>query len=374
MFSIGFFARPLGGILLGHIGDRYGRKKAIVLSVFLMTIGTAGIGVLPVNGHNIMLVVVLFVGFRLIQGLSAGGELSGMVTFISEVYANKRMVFYLSLLSLGIVIGMLLGSLSGQLAFSKHNFIHTNLWRLPFLSSILLGGAGVYLRLNALESPVFVMLAKNKEIVKTPIKETFLKHYKTIILITLMGFSVSSTFYYVNVFIPNFLHNELHFSAKSVVTFSNVGLFSLWIFIPIVGYVVPKHRVVLTLKVTPLVFAFSVVPFLFLIKYHPERLIYIMQVIFSLLLTPGIVLTMAFNALCFPSQIRYSALGLCSNLGIILGSASPFISQLFIVTTHNNNAPVLYIALIAPITTIALIIYGKKVGFTAALVRSPEKY
>ena len=158
LFSIGFFARPLGGILFGHIGDRYGRKKAIVLSVFLMTIGTAGIGLLPVNSDNTMLIVMLFVGLRLTQGLSAGGELSGMVTFISEVYANNRMVFYLSLLSLGIVIGMLVGSLSGQLLFSKHNFIHNNLWRIPFLSSILLGGAGVYLRLNALESPVFLVV------------------------------------------------------------------------------------------------------------------------------------------------------------------------------------------------------------------------
>ncbi|MCP4475243.1 MAG: MHS family MFS transporter [Gammaproteobacteria bacterium] len=178
--------RPIGGIFFGHIGDKYGRKKAIVASVFLMALTSTCIGLLPTHHnthiHSVYWVITPLLLLRLLQGFAVSGEYAGMFTFVGEMVSKKHYFFCQSFVGFGSGCGLLLGTLIGNLVLSLHHGNMTgNAWRIPFLLSFVLGFVGLYLRLKAVESPVFIAMQKDKKTVRLPIKIVMLKHYKTII-------------------------------------------------------------------------------------------------------------------------------------------------------------------------------------------------
>ena len=119
IFVTGFIMRPLGSLVFGHIGDTYGRKKAVVLSVTIMTIATVGMGLMPTTNHPTIIIVVLLLGLRLLQGFGVSGEYSGVLTFIGESVAAKRYFFFGSFNEVGAIGGTLLEPLRKWPPFGK---------------------------------------------------------------------------------------------------------------------------------------------------------------------------------------------------------------------------------------------------------------
>ena len=154
IFYLGFILRPVGGVWLGHIADKYGRKKAILLSMVLMTIATVGIGCIPV-GKNELITALLLLILRLLQGVSTGGEYPSVLTLAGELSNQQTFFQHLGVSVSGVKMGGLLGSIVGFIFLSINN-IHA--WRLPFLIAVFLGIFGVYFRLKAVESPSFIQL------------------------------------------------------------------------------------------------------------------------------------------------------------------------------------------------------------------------
>lgn len=172
-FAVAFVARPLGGILFGHFGDRLGRKSMLVISLLLMGVSTVAVGLLPGYDQIGVLAPTLLVALRFLQGIGLGGEFGGAMLMIAEHAPAERRGFFSSLAQLGPPVGLVLSSLTFLLLnvlMGPEAFLTWG-WRIAFVSSALLVLVGMYIRLNVSESPVFKELTKRHEQVKIPLFE-----------------------------------------------------------------------------------------------------------------------------------------------------------------------------------------------------------
>lgn len=197
-YGVGFAARPFGGLFFGYIGDRFGRKMVLILTIALMGTASFAIGLLPTFEQAGMLGAVLLVVLRIVQGLGAGAEQAGATTLISEVAPRRRRGFFASLPFVGIQLGTLLGAGTFALiAMADKSVLEGWLWRVPFLASFVLIIVAVFIRLKLKETPAFQELEKHKNVVKNPIGELW-KHSKKNVLIGIglrMGENGNSSIY-----------------------------------------------------------------------------------------------------------------------------------------------------------------------------------
>ena len=199
IFAIGFFFRPIGGIIFGHIGDKYGRKVALSISIVCMAALTALIGVLPTYSQIGLAAPILLTVIRILQGICIGGEGAGSAVFILEHCEDKRFGFYGSIVMASNVTGTLLAIVVG-IAIEYYIGINEISWRYGFFLGSIMGVIGLLLRNNTEESPVFENLKKSKEIIKTPIKEVLKKKWRQIIILASFASLASSATYIIRGF------------------------------------------------------------------------------------------------------------------------------------------------------------------------------
>ncbi|WP_374111491.1 MFS transporter [Paenarthrobacter sp. UW852] len=197
-YGVGFAARPFGGLIFGYIGDRFGRKMVLILTIALMGTASFAIGLLPTFDQAGMLGAVLLVTLRIVQGLGAGAEQAGATTLISEVAPRRRRGFFASLPFVGIQLGTLLGAGTFALiAMADKSVLQGWLWRVPFLASFILIVIAIFIRLKLKETPAFQELEKHKNVVKNPIGALW-KHSRKNVLIGIglrMGENGNSSIY-----------------------------------------------------------------------------------------------------------------------------------------------------------------------------------
>src|SRR5947199_10771901 len=171
-FAVGFIARPVGGILFGHFGDRLGRKGMLVLTLLIMGIATFLIGLLPTYETAGLWAPILLLVLRILQGLGIGGEWGGAVLMAIEYAPKERRGFYGSWPQIGVPAGLFLATIVVALLsmVSDQAFLAWG-WRVAFLLSALLVGVGLYIRLKILETPMFVRLKQTQEQAKVPYLE-----------------------------------------------------------------------------------------------------------------------------------------------------------------------------------------------------------
>jgi MFS family permease len=216
-FGAGFIVRPLGALLFGSIGDRIGRKFSFLITVSLMGFATAAVGVLPTFETIGWAAPVLLLASRLLQGLSAGGEYGGAVTYIAEQTSpNKRGVSTSwlqttatggQLLALGVILGC-------QTTMSKEAFASWG-WRIPFLLSMVLLVVSVYIRFGLKESPTFQLLKEAGKTASSPVRESFgsLHNCRKIIIAISICAAQGSIGYTGAVYLLYFLINVVKFDA-----------------------------------------------------------------------------------------------------------------------------------------------------------------
>lgn len=172
-YAAGFFARPLGGIVFGHFGDRIGRKKALIATILIVGLGTFAIGLLPDYQTVGMWAPAALLLIRVLQGFGVGGEQAGAVLLTAEYAPPARRGFFASLVQLGAPAGFLIPS--GLFALLTSVLTPAQMidwgWRLPFLGSIVLVAVGLYIRLRTEESPIFAAIRRTKAIATRPVVE-----------------------------------------------------------------------------------------------------------------------------------------------------------------------------------------------------------
>jgi MFS transporter, MHS family, shikimate and dehydroshikimate transport protein len=204
-YAVGFLARPLGGVLFGHFGDRLGRKSMLVLTLFIMGVSTFLIGLLPTYASIGVMAPILLILLRVVQGIGLGGEWGGASLMVLEHAPADRRGFYTSFVQIGFPIGLVLATLVFALA-SKLPDADFALWgwRIPFLISVVLLAIGTFVRSRVPETPVFEQLKARGGLSKNPVGEAVSKNTRMFLIAVGLKLSEVSWVYMLTVFVVGY--------------------------------------------------------------------------------------------------------------------------------------------------------------------------
>ena len=236
-FAVGFMARPLGGIVFGHFGDRVGRKSMLVITLMIMGVSTVAIGLIPTFNQIGYWAPALLLLFRVIQGIGLGGEWGGAVLMAYEYAPAKQRGFYTSLPQIGLSLGVLLsaGFVAGvSTLLTEEQFMAWG-WRLGFILSFVLVLFGLWIRLAVMETPEFANLKKAHGEAKLPVADMF-KRFPGNILLGLGARHIDGVFFNIfSVFSISYLTKTIGMSRTDALVGVMVGAAVLTVFIPIFG-------------------------------------------------------------------------------------------------------------------------------------------
>ncbi len=230
IFSAGYLARPVGGILMAHFGDTLGRKRMFTLSIFMMAVPTLLMGMLPVYANIGIWAPMLLLLFRVIQGAAIGGEVPGAWVFVSEHVPPRNIGYACGTLTAGLTIGILLGSGVATLisTFYSTAEIHDYAWRIPFLLGGIFGLVAVYLRRWLHETPVFTELLQRKALAKElPLKTVIREHRGAVILSMLLTWLLSAAIVVVILMTPTILQTQYHFDVTTTLKANSLAIIFL---------------------------------------------------------------------------------------------------------------------------------------------------
>ncbi len=208
-YAIGFAARPVGAAIFGHWGDRLGRKATLIVTLVLMGVSSALIGLLPGTNSIGITAPILLVVLRLLQGIAVGGEWSGSVLLSMEWGNPKRRGLMASWPQIGVPIGLIIGTVAmSSVATASGDAFKEWGWRIPFLFSLVLVGIGLWVRLRVMETPLFAEAVEEQKISKVPVKDVIKRHPKEILLSAFLRCSEQMPFYIFTSFALTYIVKE----------------------------------------------------------------------------------------------------------------------------------------------------------------------
>lgn len=345
LFTFGYFLRPLSGLIFGYIGDRFGRKISLTISILLATLPSILIALLPAfNGLGITSFIILQC-IRMFQSIPSGSEEPGAMCYLYETAPKKNIFFSSSFSFLGTQCGAILGiitTLLMQLTFSSENLM-TYGWRLCFILSAVFGLTGFIIRHKLPETLPFEHLKKEKKILKNPVITTLFQHKKALLIgasisiLPVIGFFMATIyplFYYPQYF-------KLSITQNFLISLFFFGLTATSL--PFYGKLADRHgakKMILTSLVTSTLLAIA--------SYHCMKMGWVGWCLSTqslLCFSNGILLALIPAILChlFPIQLRYTSVGFSFNASAsILGGISPIFAFFY---TQIQTDPISFIGL-----------------------------
>lgn len=348
IFSIGFLIRPLGAIFFGYIGDQYGRKRALTLSIFLMGLSTFAIGTLPSYQQIGILAPILLLLCRLVQGFSLGGENNGSAVFILESLSKKYSGFWGALILTGGALGTMTAMFFASQVLRQEFPVWG--WRLPFLAGIILSLIALYIRVKLDETPEFTQQKVTPTV--APIYE-IVTHYKVPFLKAVgIGGVNGALAYNLVVYLNIYLEKTVGVSSSNAKTHATVGLCLFALLAPLIGLLsdkIGRKRLMVTVSFLIMLGAFP----LFYSLYHQNIILGV--VIAAVMMASFNGPSNAYLNEMFPTRIRYSGVALGYSVGVaIFGGTLPLICTFLIRASDFHFAPAIYLALIALIGMMAV--------------------
>ena len=321
VYATGFLARPLGGVIAGHFGDRIGRKTTLMVTLLVMGLSTFLIGTLPTYDQVGVWAPLLLVALRVIQGLATGGEWGG-ASLLTLEHATSRRAFWGSFISMAVFIGMVLGNLIFIVltAVLDDEQLFSWGWRIPFLISILMVAIGLYIRRKVDETPEFEEVKVNAARSRTPILEALKKHPRNIIAIFLMRIGQNTSFYIIAVFCLTYATTTLGIERWVTLTALLVGSTVAAIACPFWGMLADRIGYVKIMVGSLSISALIAFPLFAIFDTQIAALIIISFVVAiagvnaaSDAIQPGYFTTM------FGTKVRYSGVSIGREAGTIIG-------------------------------------------------------
>jgi MHS family proline/betaine transporter-like MFS transporter len=360
IFAVGFIARPFGGVLFGIIGDKFGRRTALVASFLLMAFATGCIGFLAPYEQIGILAPLLLIVLRMLQGLSLGGAFSGTVIFLVEhAPPNKRgLISSVSLVSL--VIGVLLGSLVVmlmQVSLSDAQFESWG-WRVPFLLGVPFGFVGLYIRNHVEESPIYEEAKQNDALSKTPVREVLAHEWKHVLQTIGIYISVVMPFYLVTAYFITFTENMLGRSRTESLLLNVMVMLNLLVLSPLSAALSDRIGRRKLLMYAAAAFLLLSYPLFSLLLMKDLNSIILGHIFFAVLVSVYTAPVMAVLVEIFPTRVRYTGMALSYNVSAaVFGGTAPLVAQWLINQTGDVHSIAYYVMVCAVISLIALFFY-----------------
>jgi MHS family proline/betaine transporter-like MFS transporter len=350
VFAAGFLMRPLGGLVFGHIGDRFGRNHALILSVLAMAIPTFLIGVLPDHAHIGVAAPVLLVLLRMVQGVSVGGEYTTSVVYLVETASPGRRGLVASWSPFGATAGILLGSAVGSVTTGllSQEAVDAWGWRVPFLAGLIVGLIGLAVRRH-LPEPAAGRPADSGP--ASPVWESLRAEWRTIVQLAVLNSFLAVGFYLTFVFAVTYLEDFVHVPAAKAFDINTASMVVLLVMIPFAGAL--SDRV----GRKPLLFAGAggglvlAWPLLWFMHRPDPTSILAGQMGFALLvgLFGGVIPVTMAEAL--PARVRCTSLSVSYNLCMgLLGGTAPMLATYLIHRSHDDLSPAFYLMATAAVS------------------------
>ncbi len=355
-FAMGFVARPLGGIVFGHIGDRYGRRTSLVWTLMIMGLATFGIGLLPTYEQAGLWAPVALVALRLLQGVASGGEWGGGVLMISENAPPEKRGYYAAWSQLGVGGGFVLSSAAflAVQALPHQQFLAWG-WRLPFLASVAIFALGVYIRRNLPESRDFEKAGQAGHDTHMPVVEVLRRHPKEVLLA--MGLRVAENggayiFLAFSLVYGKFAHidNATMLEAVMIAMVVEMAAMLGW------GRLsdrIGRKAVYMIGAASLAVMAF---PFFWLLDTHVTPLIYLALLLGTAVCHGAMIGTLpALVSELFSAEVRYSGVALGHEVAsIFAGGMSPLIATALLARYQSYVPVALFLVGLALVTIVTL--------------------
>jgi MFS transporter, MHS family, shikimate and dehydroshikimate transport protein len=365
-FAVGFAARPVGGLIFGHYGDRVGRKSMLVISLLIMGLSTAAIGLLPTYASIGIAAPIALVLLRMLQGIGVGGEWGGAVLMSVEHAPKDKRGLFGSFPQMGVPAGLLLSTVMFavmQAATTEQAFLAWG-WRVPFLVSIVLVGVGLFIRMRIVESPAFREMKEDAGESDKPIVDVIKEHPRNVLVAMGMRVGENAVFYIFTVFVLSYAEETLKLGKSTMLTglaiAAAVGLFT----VPLWGALSDRFGrkpVYLTGAVFSVLF-----PFAFFAMVDTKETVFIYA---AMILGINIGHDMmygpqaAYFSELFGTRVRYSGASIGYQLASVFGGGfAPLIAAALLAA--NNGSP----------TLVALYMVGISLITLVATIMAPETY
>ncbi|MBN8531332.1 MAG: MFS transporter [Alphaproteobacteria bacterium] len=358
VFAAGFVMRPLGAILFGWIGDTFGRRRALAISILMMAIPTACLGLLPTYAQIGFMAPILLTLIRLLQGLSLGGEFSGSVTFIVEHAPMKHRGLAGSTTKISMCIGILLGSLAAGAVtrLLPPEDVAAWGWRIPFVLGLGVGLVGLYIRSFVPESPVYLNHKEQETVSEhTPVAELFRHSGMTLLKAVGIYQVITIAFYIVLVFMVSYMQKQLGYSLKDTLTLNTVALLVMMASLPAAAAISDRVGRKPVMVVGGIGFLLTTIPMFLLLQQQDFAVAAAAIVIMSLF--TGIYLgpCSALLVEIFPTRVRYTGMALALNVSAaVFGGTAPWVCSKLLQTTQDPLSPAYYITATALLALVVL--------------------
>jgi MFS transporter, MHS family, proline/betaine transporter len=358
LFAVAYLVRPLGGTILGPLGDRIGRKRVLALTIVVMSGASFAIGLLPTFGAVGWLAPILLVVARLVQGFATGGEYGGAAAFIAEYAPDKRRGFYCSFLEFGTTGGFVLAA--GMVTVLQLGLSHEAMaswgWRIPFLIAGPLGLVGLYLRSKLEDTPAFRELEERHEVSESPLKDTLVGHWRPMLICGGLVLFYNVAVYTILFYMPTYLQTTLGLEETPAL------LYILGMMLMIMFVIIPVGALSDRIGRKPLIVTACIG---FIVLGYPAFLLLSLGTVAGTvagLVILGLLLVLLLGTMSatlpalFATDVRYGGFSIGYNLSTsIFGGTAPFVLETLVISTGNNAMPGIYLVVASVISLAAVI-------------------
>lgn len=369
VFALSFILRPIGGIIWGSLGDRFGRRWALSWSILIMSGASFCIGLLPAWAAIGIWAPIGLLLLRMVQGFSASGEYAGAAAFLSEYAPRGKRGLYTSLVPASTATGLLAGSLLVAMLFQTlgDDALYSWGWRIPFLLAGPLGLVGRYIRVHLEDSPHYRAMAEasaGRTKQSAPLRELLASHKLNVAI----AFGVASlnavAFYLILSYMPTYLSAELGLDKTTSFYASTLALTIYIGSIFVMGHISDMFGRRRMLVIASVLFTVLTVPLFALLNTGLVWLIVVVEIVFGILLTVNDGTLATFLAELFPTPVRYTGFALSFNsANALLGGTAPFVATWLIAVTGSAAAPAWYLTLIA-VGALGAMLISKETAFS----------
>ncbi|GAA0502913.1 MFS transporter [Saccharopolyspora thermophila] len=373
---VGFLARPLGGVIFGHLGDRIGRKQTLVVTLVLMGVATAGIGVLPTYATAGVLAPILLVLLRCVQGIAVGGEWGGAVLIGAEHAPKGRSILFGAYAQQGSPAGSILATLAFvSVTQLPDEAFRSWGWRVPFLISAVLVVVGLVIRLRVAESPEFERLRQQRQIVRAPLGEVVRTHPGMLVLGVLASSIGIAATYFITTFILSWSTSEVGMDRSVMLNALLIYSIAQFVTQPFGALAAQRFGLARTVG-TLLTINLLTVPVMY-------ALVGTGNAVSAAVGITAVGITGAMNyavlagllAQAFPANVRYTGISLSYQLcSALIGGTAPMVGQGLYTSTHSIVPVAAYHVLLVAVSLVcSLLVIARSRSRAAEPQRLPQR-